>query len=135
MLWARIETNIAEFLATIDSRRHIYLRFEELVTRPAEAMVRVTDWLGLPFDAAMLDPQAQTAQRMTDGLQVQSRMIGDPKFHGHTGISAWAADQWKRTHRDDFLAEDTVQLARSLGHDTETRASLARPDNHITTEI
>ncbi len=131
LLWGQIETTIAAFLATVDPSRHVHLRYEDLVQRPAETLAPVCRMLGLEFDPVMLEPQGQVSVRMTDGLHPQSRMIGDPKFHRHSGIEAGAAQKWLDHYDRDFLCVATLQRAAMLGHGE----TIATAQGRVTVEI
>jgi LPS sulfotransferase NodH len=56
--WSRVNTQIEQFLATIDSRRKQQVHFEQLVKEPRSVMDRLCQWLDIPFEPATLDPQA-----------------------------------------------------------------------------
>jgi hypothetical protein len=82
-------------------------------------MEGLCQFLGLTFDPEMLEPYKDTKARMTDGVQGESRMVGDVKFHEHRDINAQVADQWRPYYQEDFLGEITWQLAASLGYERE----------------
>lgn len=116
LIWARITETTTTFLRGIPMERQVHLRYEDLVAQPGEAMDRLCATLGLTPDPAMLTPTGPAAERMTDGLHAASRMIGDPAFHRHSGLSSDGAEAWRRHYSADFLSEPTWQLARMLGH-------------------
>jgi acyl-CoA synthetase (AMP-forming)/AMP-acid ligase II len=122
MVWMELHENIRRFLAGIPQSRQIRVRFEDLVSTPETSMQRLGGFLGLEFEAAMLEPQANQRERMTDGLHANSRMIGDMKFHQHDGISSEAADLWKSSYDFDFLSDEAWELAEALDY-SETIAS------------
>ena len=43
-------------------------------------------------------------------------MIGDMKFHQHSGIASEVAQLWRKAYQTDFLAEETWQLAAAVGY-------------------
>lgn len=124
MIWLILHENIVKFLEKIPAERKFQLRFENMVNEPEAAMRDVCSRLGLEFAPDMLAPQGDQKKRMTDGIhEGVSRMIGDPKFHKHKKIEASVADQWKSAYDVDFLSDQTLALAKSLGY-TETVADV-----------
>lgn len=95
LLWLVLNANIEEFLAEVAPERVARVRFEDLVADPARALAPVCEALGVDFCPALLDPYDRSAERMTDGLHDESRMIGDPKFHRHRGIDAARGNRWR----------------------------------------
>ena len=122
MVWLSLHENIRNFLAHVPKRRQCHLNFEDLVAAPEASMRRLCEFIGLDFEAAMLEPQEKQRERMTDGLHPGSRMIGDMKFHQHDRINSEAADLWKASYSFDFLSEEAWELAHSFGY-TETIAT------------
>lgn len=74
------------------------------------------DFLGIDFDVEMLDPYQEGYRRMTEGINTESRMLGDVKFHGFKKIEAGVADAWKDSVKQDFLSESTWSLAENMGY-------------------
>ena len=116
MIWLILNQNIVAFLKGVAAKRQFQLRFEDVVSDPQPAMEALCVALGLEFAPAMLNPQDDKKQRMTDGLHDVSRMIGDPKFHQFKRIEASVADQWKQAYETDFLSDAALQLAQTLGY-------------------
>ena len=116
MIWLILNENILKFLQAIPAQRQFRLKFEDLVNQPESTMRGFCEMLGLEFAPEMLDPQQDQKQRMTDGIHPVSRMIGDPKFHQFKKIESSIADQWKTHYDIDFLADDTLRVAASLGY-------------------
>lgn len=123
MIWLVLNQNIIEFLREIPGERQYSIKFEDLVGEPANTVNGLCRFLGVDYDKEMLNPQSKQSERMTDGTRSVSRMIGDMKFHQHKGISAGAAELWKQHYEVDFLSDETMRLAESLGF-TETLASV-----------
>ncbi len=126
MLWIVLHRNILAFLERVPQERKFRIKFEDLVTAPAPATVELCRFLGVPFEPAMLDPQRDRRERMTDGIHPESRMIGDMKFHQHRTIDAAVADRWKREVRADFLSDEAWALAATLGYDRAAAESAER---------
>lgn len=131
LLWTRIAETTVAFLRDIPAERQIHLRYETLVAEPEVQMQRLCAWLDLAYDAAMCAPQGHGRQRMTDGLHAGSRMIGDPQFHRHSGVTQASASLWRAEFSADFLAPRTLAVAAGLGHDEK----LSRDDNFISFEL
>lgn len=123
LIWLILDQNIVEFLADIPRQRQIRVKFENLVSDPKGTMETLCEFLKLNFEPAMLQPQSNKQERMTDGLHPQSRMIGDMKFHQHEGIVSQVAERWKQEYETDFLADETLKLALALGYN-ETLAKV-----------
>jgi len=114
--WVLANQNCEEFLETIGSHRFIQVKYEDLVTQPEETAKAIAETIGIHFHPAMLEPYADQATRMTDGVHEQSIMIGDPKFHTHRSITSDNADAWRNDIGTDFLHEDTLAYAKSFGY-------------------
>lgn len=127
LIWLVSQQNIGEFLTEVPARRQYQLRFEELVSRPVEALEGLCDFLGLEFQAEMAEPYLRKEQKMTDGIHPLSQMLGDVKFHQHTRVDAGVAERWKGSAANDPLGEMTWAVAEVLGYRREqskaTRAS------------
>lgn len=128
LIWLILHQNIQTFLKTIPQDRQFQIRFEDMVSTPGLAMERLCRKLGIAFEPAMLTPQDDRRQRMTDGIHEISRMIGDPKFHQHKKIESDVADQWKSAYDIDFLSDQTWALASALGYDETIAGSRGRKE-------
>jgi acyl-CoA synthetase (AMP-forming)/AMP-acid ligase II len=117
MIWLILHQNILAFLKGVPRHRQCRVRFEDLVGNPQGATKRLCEFLDVDFEPAMLEPQNNRRERMTDGVHPDSRMIGDMKFHQHSGIAAEVAETWRTAYQTDFLADDTWHLATALGYD------------------
>ncbi|MDH7486312.1 MAG: amino acid adenylation domain-containing protein [Anaerolineae bacterium] len=117
LVWVVSLQNIREFLRHVPAQRQHWLRYEDLVTHPRQAMEDICRFLGLDFHPDMLEPQKDPELRMTDALHPLARMVGDVRFHEHHGIDPRGADRWKEEFSADLLGEVTWQLAESLGYE------------------
>lgn len=126
LIWERIHSTVAGFLAGRDPRSSLHVRYEDLVGDPQAACRTIAAAIGIAFHPGMLEPFGDPAVRMTDGLHPGSRMIGDPKFHGHGTIARDAAERWKHHYDEDFLSPETWALARALGHDDRVEGASTR---------
>jgi acyl-CoA synthetase (AMP-forming)/AMP-acid ligase II len=116
MIWLILHQNILRFLEGVPRQRQYRIYFENMVSDPAGVMKQLCEFLHIDFEPAMLEPQNNRRERMTDGVHPDSRMIGDMKFHQHSGIAPEVADLWRKAYSADFLAEETWQLAAALGY-------------------
>jgi len=116
MIWLILHQNILKFLEGVPRQRHCRVYFENMVRDPQGSMKQLCEFLQVNFEPAMLEPQNNRRERMTDGVHPDSRMIGDMKFHQHNGIASAVAELWRKAYQTDFLAEETWQIAASLGY-------------------
>ncbi|MBV9791223.1 MAG: amino acid adenylation domain-containing protein, partial [Chloroflexi bacterium] len=116
LIWLISHQNILDFFEQIPAERQHTVHFEDLVRDPAGSMEQICAFLGLDLDPAMLQPYADTRQRMTDGPHAASRMLGDVKFHEHQRIDATTSERWRDAYAEDFLGDLSWQLAEQLGY-------------------
>lgn len=110
--WNLANRSIREFLLGVpESRRHV-MQFETLVQEPEAQMRAVCNFLGIEFENGMLEPYADADVRMTR----REILVGDPKFHEHTGIDPQTASRWQASMRLESLGAFTIELARELGY-------------------
>ncbi len=119
MSWLLAQRNILEFLAAIPAGRRHVVRFEELVAEPERVLRELCGFLGLAYHEDMADPYKDRSVRMTDGLHAESRMLGDVKFHQHSGVDAKAGERWRELAAEGFLGAETRRLAARLGYEVE----------------
>jgi amino acid adenylation domain-containing protein len=124
LIWRVSHQNILDFLAAVPAERQLRLGFENLVRSPRAELERLCAFLGVPFEEGMLDPYAESARKMTDGVHADSRMLGDVKFHTHSRVDPEVADRWKATYHRDFLDGATWQLAGELGYEEKAAAGV-----------
>jgi hypothetical protein len=119
LTWLINHQNILTFLEQVPAERQYRLKYETLVQEPEKTAKALSSFLGLDYHPGMLRPYEDRQKRMTDGIHgvSESRMIGDVKFHGYSGIEAGVADHWKKHFEGDFLSEMTWQLASQVGYD------------------
>jgi len=119
LVWLQSQTNILQFLQTVPPERQHQVHFEELVTEPERVLRGVCQFLGLDYVSDMAAPYQDKAQRMVDGIHPLSKMLGDVKFHEHSGVEAAPAERWKQQLQPgDLLADDTCNMAQRLGYPT-----------------
>ncbi|MFL6234488.1 MAG: amino acid adenylation domain-containing protein, partial [Thermoanaerobaculia bacterium] len=116
LIWLVSQRNILRFLEGVPAERQLRVRFEDLVAEPAARLEEVCAFLGVEFRPEMAVPYEDKQRRMTDGLHSWSRMLGDVKFHEHSGVDAGVAEKWKSEYKEDFLGEPTWETAVALGY-------------------
>jgi amino acid adenylation domain-containing protein len=119
LIWLVSQQNIRNFLEQVPAERQYQLRFEELLSRPREALEGVCEFLGLEFQALMAEPYQEKEKRMTDGIHPLSQMLGDVKFHQHSHVDATVAERWKEQPLKKPLGEMTWEMAEALGYHKE----------------
>ncbi|HZF14243.1 MAG TPA: thioesterase domain-containing protein, partial [Thermoanaerobaculia bacterium] len=129
--WVVGHLNILEFLERLPARRRYTLHFEALLRRPQEVLTDLCDFLGVGFDPEMLDPYGRPEGRMTDGLHAASRMLGDVKFHTHSGLAPEVAERWQESRSEAELSDVARQLHADLGRRSgSVRVALDAPSGH-----
>ncbi|MCP5053012.1 MAG: amino acid adenylation domain-containing protein [bacterium] len=116
MEWILCYRNILEFLNEIPPHRRHRIIFEELVRNPREIVDRMCRFLEIEPEPDMLHPYDDKKKRMTDGIYEVGVMLGDPRFHEHTGIDPAIADKWKDKIKTDFLGDIAWEMAESFGY-------------------
>lgn len=120
LLWLELNANIEEFLADVPAERVARVLFEDLVAEPEKALAPVCEVLGVEFSPRLLNPYDRSADRMTDGLHDESRMIGDPKFHLHQGIDTSRGNRWRTDDAVIDLSGATRAAAVRIGYTVDT---------------
>ncbi len=131
--WLRTNQNMLDFLRRIEPERQHLVRYEDLVSSPAEEAERICAFLGLPPDSAVLRPY--DGERMTDGVHSQSLAIGDPNFLRHDKIEAGLADTWKTITLPHPLTQASRQAAADLGYPLPAPADSAPAENAPATPL
>jgi amino acid adenylation domain-containing protein len=129
LIWRESHENIAEFLRGVPAARQHWVRFEDLLREPEAILRGICEFLGIDFHPDMAEPYKEKSARMTDGPHVESRMLGDVKFHQYKGVESRVAERWRESHALESLAGGTRELAARLGYDVtpEERAERWSP--------
>lgn len=115
-MWARTNGNIRNLFDSIPNERQLSLRYEDLVSAPADTMRRICAFLGLSYEPRMIAPYE--GDRLTSGLHERSLSVGDPAFETHTDIEPHLANTFKHepSLRDFQLGAKVRELAMRLGY-------------------
>jgi Sulfotransferase family len=92
-LWARVNSNILQFLRDLEPERYIQISYESLVAEPAPTMSEVCSFLAIPLHEAVVMPYS--GSRMTDGVRAGLPALGDVDFHSHTRIEPELGRAWE----------------------------------------
>jgi len=122
-VWAMSNENLLEFLVEVEQERQHLVRYEELVSDPVSVMTGLCQFLGVPFDEAVLEPYDGRRERMTGSLGD----VGDPNFFQHNRVDASRGEAWKRIRLPRRLDESTEELALQLGYELPATGTLPLP--------
>lgn len=120
LIWHRSNQNIVEFFETIPEERKHAVLFEDLVKTPEQVTQQASEFIGVSFEAKMLNVHDNAKQRMTDGAIQESKMIGDPNFFEHKRINSEVVGSGYFI--DQTVSASVSNLSKSLGY--LTRADL-----------
>ena len=110
--WVLAHQNVLRLFESVPDHRKLAVRYEDLVTDPQAQMTRIAKFLGVEFDAGMLDPYG-------DNLQTTSpcgRFSGDKKFLQRNSVDPSTAAGSRRLPSDGPLLKTTEALARQFGY-------------------
>jgi acyl transferase domain-containing protein/pimeloyl-ACP methyl ester carboxylesterase/acyl carrier protein len=127
-VWQTSNRNITTFLQGIAPSRSQVLRYEDLVADPETAMVRLCDFLGLPFDAAVLKPYE--GRRMTDGVRARSLAVDDPNFRQRDHIEANLAEVWQTIQLPRRLTTASQEIAAQFTYPLPQETTTTPPRPH-----
>jgi pimeloyl-ACP methyl ester carboxylesterase len=118
-IWCDMTNNIFELTRSLSEDRDLLVTYEDLVREPQVQIRRITRFLGVDYDPALLDPYS--GERMTDGISDRSLSVGDPNFTSRTAIDPVLAEAWRKVELPRDLREETAELARELGYEIPVR--------------
>ncbi|MBI5914993.1 MAG: amino acid adenylation domain-containing protein, partial [Bacteroidetes bacterium] len=116
LVWWQSHRNTQEFLKKIPADRQFRMVYEDLVKKPEPVMRTMCATLGIPFHENLLDPYRDLDKKMTDGIHHDSRSMGDTNFDQKKKIDAAKADDWQGVLEDNFLSDETWEVAEQLGY-------------------
>jgi hypothetical protein len=107
-VWDAQNINTVKFLRDIETSRQHRVLYEELVSDPSGVLQGICDFLGLPFDEAVLRPY--------DGDRMPG--VGDQNtFRVYDRVDPSLATAWKKRPPPQRLGEVTRQLCREFGYE------------------
>ena len=106
--WAIFNQNALDFLQRIPAARQHLVYYEDLVTRPVATQQAICQFLGIPFDEALLDPYR--GERILDG-------VGDGNLTKRRGVDAGLATAWQDKRPPQELSPFTRQVAARLHYE------------------
>lgn len=127
LVWLHSHRNIQDFLKKIPANRKFSMTYEDLVKNPEQTMREMCQTLGLPFHEALLSPYRDLDKKMTDGIHRESRSMGDINFDKKKKIEAQKAEDWKGVLNDNFLSDETWNLAQNLGYPKPGQEKVGTP--------
>ncbi|HEV2846615.1 MAG TPA: amino acid adenylation domain-containing protein, partial [Thermoanaerobaculia bacterium] len=134
LIWVASHRNVESFLEGVSVRRQHWVRFEDLLRQPEAVLRGLCGFLGLPYDPAMAEPYRKDSARMTDGPYAESRMLGDVKFHEHSGVDSGVAERWRDEILESSLGEPTRGLAARLGYEIAAEPAWSQIERRAWTE-
>ncbi|MEL7419790.1 MAG: alpha/beta fold hydrolase [Cyanobacteria bacterium J06555_3] len=120
LIWRDSNQNILNLAQDIDPERYHLVYYEDLVSQPQSVLKGICQFLGVPFDQAVLTPYQ--GDRMTDGVSDTAMSLGDPNFLNHQTIDANLANAWRDIKLPKTLGTYTQQLAQQLKYELPQEA-------------
>jgi amino acid adenylation domain-containing protein len=138
LVWLESHQTTLDFLKKIPDNQQFRMVYEELVQHPERMMHDMCEALGIPFHEGLLDPYKDLEKKMTDGIHPDSRSMGDTHFDKKRKIEAKKAEDWKGVLEDNFLCNETWNVAQLLGYEPigdivgklKVPAKLKQPTTH-----
>jgi amino acid adenylation domain-containing protein len=116
LVWLISNQNIREFLKSIPANRQRQIHYEEMVNEPEQVVSGICQFLGVEYYPGLIQVYKNPEKRMTDGIYAESKMLGDVRFFSHTSINTGSVEKWKEKYKTQFLGDEALQMARSLGY-------------------
>jgi acyl transferase domain-containing protein len=107
-LWTRSNSNILDFLQTLNQNQYCIVRYEDLMKQPRLYLEQMCHLMGVPFTNELLTPYQ--GRRMRDGL-------GDPNLLEHNKIDSSLGDVWRQIVLPKTLGRATRLIARELEYE------------------
>lgn len=107
-VWSRSNSNILDFIDTLEDSRVLKIKYEDLVTQTDAVSKQMCRFLEIPYCESILSPYS--GRRMRDGL-------GDPNFIDHEGIDPGLALAWRKVKLPRPLGRGCRHLALTLGYE------------------
>ncbi|MBK9015689.1 MAG: sulfotransferase [Saprospiraceae bacterium] len=117
LVWLESQRNAVDFLKKMPANQQFRMVYEDLVKTPETVMRAMCEALEIPFHEGLLNPYQDLDKKMTDGIYENSRSMGDTHFDQKKKIDAGKAEDWKGVLEDNFLSDETWEVAQSLGYE------------------
>jgi hypothetical protein len=105
--WVTQNSNIHRFLAGVPDRQKHIVRFEQLVSSPAQVLHELCSAIGIDYEEKIAQPHSKR-RSMKPG-------IGDPNFDTHHRVDTEPATGWQQRFSERSLAPATLDLMRAIG--------------------
>lgn len=115
-IWREMTKNILQLSNRVGAKRCLLVTYEDLVREPQVQLQRISKFLGVDYNPAVLDPYSGAASRMTDGISERSLSVGDPDFSSHKTIDPALAEAWQKVELPRELSAESADLAQQLGY-------------------
>ncbi|MBX3172187.1 MAG: sulfotransferase [Candidatus Eremiobacteraeota bacterium] len=112
MDWLISNENILEHLGGIEARRHILVRYEDVLADAEAQARRICQFLELEYEEGLIHPYR--GDRMTERLD--GLVSGDKMFYKKSSIDASALQGARRLPEDGALTDETRQMAEGFGY-------------------
>lgn len=116
LVWLYSHRNITTFLEGIPTNQKFHIKYEDLVQRPEEILRKLYQQLGQPFHKNLLNSYEDIKQKGLQGIYEVSRSMSDSNMLKFKQINAAKATDWKGVFTNNFLSEQTIDLAKKLGY-------------------
>ncbi len=123
--WLESNENILEFLRDIEPARQCRVVYEDLARDPAGVLGRLCEFLGIPFEDALLRPY--DSGRMTNGLFDASIPAGDPNFQKHDRIDPRLGEVWRTIQLPRLLSASSRDVSARLGYELPRERAKSDP--------
>jgi hypothetical protein len=134
VLWFRVNSLIAEFMAGLPENRGMRIRGEDLISNPAPQCTEIAQWLGVRSDASAINEMLHPENSPFACIGPPNAMFGgDPKFfrepalrsekipiEGLDGLLPWREDK-------SGLKTEVVGLAETFGYRRTAARLIGRP--------
>jgi amino acid adenylation domain-containing protein len=121
LIWLVSHQNILKFLDSVPLERKLAIRYEDLVSNPELTVHNMCRHFGIDYHPDMANPYKDMHKRMVDGIYKDSRPMGDLRMLAQQKINPKLADRWRGVLNDNFLSEQTWDIASRLGYERDLR--------------
>ena len=135
LIWTKSHQNINSFFTNIPKRRKFRIRYEELVTDPKTVMKALCKNFNWDYSPVLINPYLGIENKMTDGIYKESAPMGDPNLLKKAKIDPALADKWKGVLHNNFLGDQTWDLAQKFGYEHPEDLKNIEQDEIRTDEI